>query len=168
VAFDPFRVDLDGVLDLSRRHADAVASLKKSMGTAATAGAAVDRVHGSIGSRVTGAFGAVLDARQEALNAASHTSDELAQRLGHAVLAYTRGDESGAETVRAAAEAMTGGSSGTPLPTGSSGAIGAAESSGVGDALGQVGPRGDQLAESAGQPLRARATDEDAERLTRE
>jgi Excreted virulence factor EspC, type VII ESX diderm len=114
--------------------------------------------HGSIGTRVTGAFSEVLDARHEALTAAAHTSGELSQRLAKAVWAYGRGDESAAESVRAAAEAMGAapGSSGTPIAAGSSGpsgAVGAAESSGIADGLGQAGSQGDQLAQSAGQTV---------------
>jgi pilus assembly protein FimV len=163
--FDPFHVDLDGVLGLSRVHADAAVALKGALGSTAANAAGADVTHGSIGTRVTGAFSEVLGARHEALTAAAHTSGELSQRLAKAVWAYGRGDESGAESVRAATESMgaaTGsavapppsGSSGTPIAAGSpgpSGAIGAAESSGVADVLGQVGPHGDALAQSAGQ-----------------
>jgi hypothetical protein len=163
VTFDPFRVDLDGVLELSRLHADAAAAMNEATGSALANAARVDAAHGSIGTRVTGAFAEVLDARHGALKAASNTSGELSDRLGKAVRAYARGDESGAESVRAAAEAMGGGaghgasgtpvaaaatppsgSSGTPIDPGSSGTpatsgtIGAAESSGVGDALAQA------------------------------
>jgi hypothetical protein len=172
VTFDPFHVDLDGVLELSRLHADAATALHEAMGSAAGDATGVDAAHGSIGSRVTGAFGEVLDARRGALRAASNTCDELSHRLGTAVHAYARGDESGAESVRAAAEAMDGGaargSSGTPIASGSSGppidpgpsrataatgTVGAAESSGVADMLGQAGGHGAQLAQSAGQSL---------------
>jgi hypothetical protein len=166
VTFDPFHVDLDGVLELSRLHADAATAMNEATGSALANAAGVDPAHGSIGTRVTGAFAEVLDARHGALKAASNTSGELSDRLGRAVSAYARGDESGAESVRAAAEAMDGGAghgaSGTPAASGSSGtpidadapspsgAVGAAESSGVGDALGQ---QGGQLAQSAGQSL---------------
>jgi len=169
VTFDPFHVDLDGVLELSRLHADAAAAMNEATGSALANAAGVDAAHGSIGTRVTGAFAEVLDARHGALKAASNTSGELSDRLGRAVSAYARGDESGAESVRAAAEAVDGGAghgaSGTPVAAGSSGvpidpgssgtpatsgAVGAAESSGVADALGR---HGDQLAQSAGQSL---------------
>ena len=155
MTFDPFHVDLDGVLELSRLHGDAAAALTEATGSDATG---VDAAHGSIGSRVTGAFGEVLEARRGALKAASHTCGELSDRLGMAVRAYARGDQSGAASVRAAAEAMSGGaalgSSSTPIDPGAasapiaSGAIGAAESSGIGDALGQ---HDGQLAHTAGE-----------------
>lgn len=191
MSFDPFRVDLHGVRELSRLHADASTELHGALGSATAKDAGVDAVHGAIGAGATGAFGKVLEARHGALQAAAHTSGELSQRLAKAVLAYSRGDEGGAESVRAAAEAMTGGvalgSSGTPIAAGSSGTpiapdpapasspmappiapdsapasgsmgpaiapnaapshdasgtIGAAESSGVADALGRAEPQG--------------------------
>jgi hypothetical protein len=159
VPFDPFRVDLDGVLGLSRAHAEAAETLTGAKESALAKAAGADATHGSIGTRVTGAFSEVLDARHEALEAAAHTSNELSQRLSKAVLAYSRGDESGAEAVRAAAESMAGGvsgSSGTPIVAGPavpSGTIGAAESSGVADILGEARPHGAQPAQSAGQAL---------------
>lgn len=152
---DPFHVDLDGVLEKSRLHAGIAAALDQSMGTATAAG--VDDVHGSIGAGATGAFREVLDARREALKAASNTSAELSDRLGRAVFAYARGDESGAASVRAAAAALedgASGSSGTPIVSGAphtSGTVGAAESSGA-DALGQGAG---QLGQQAGQPMQA-------------
>jgi hypothetical protein len=154
VTFDPFHVDLDGMLGLSRLHADAATELNDATGSALARAAGIDAAHGSIGTRVTGAFGEVLEARHGALSAASHTCGELSNRLSMAVQAYARGDESGAESVRAAAEAMdrAPGSSGTPVDPGSSatpatsGTVGAAESGGVADALGQ---QGGQLAQSA-------------------
>jgi hypothetical protein len=217
VTFDPFHVDLDGVLELSRLHADAAAAMNEATGCALAKAAGVDAAHGSIGTRVTGAFAEVLDARHGALKAASNTSGELSDRLGKAVRAYARGDESGAESVRTAAEAMDGGaphgtsgtpvaaaatprsgSSGTPIaadaPT-PSGAVGAAESSGVADALGQavgqvgqdaVGSGGPEQAVGVGayavdsdlatqppaalapQPPSRSTADEQAERLTRD
>jgi hypothetical protein len=157
--FDPFHVDLDGVLGLSQVHADAAETLTGAKESALAKAAGVDATHGSIGTRVAGAFSEVLDARHGALHAAAHTSSELSQRLAKAVSAYSRGDESGAESVRAAAEAMAdgvSGSAGTPIAAGPavpSGTIGAAESSGVADVLGDVGPHGAQLAQSAGQSL---------------
>ncbi len=182
MSFDPFRVDLHGVRKLSRLHADAATELHGALGSATAKEAGVDAVHGAIGAGATGAFGKVLEARHGALKAAAHTSGELAERLGRAVRAYARGDEGGAESVRAVAEAMPGnaalGSSGTPIATGSSGTpiaadpapasspmappiaptaapphdasgtIGAAESSGVADALGRAEPQGDQPTQS--------------------
>ncbi|WP_319449424.1 MULTISPECIES: type VII secretion target [unclassified Mycobacterium] len=197
MAFDPFHVDLDGVLGLSRVHARAAEALNGSTESALAKSAGADLTHGSIGTRVTGAFSELLDARHEALTAAAHTSGELSQRLAKAVWAYGRGDESGAESVRAAAEAIGAapGSSGTPIAAGSSGpsgAVGAAESSGVTDALGQAAPQGAQLAQTvAGAGLSAgvgagaahsdglavatptvvppaRSADEQAEKLTRD
>jgi hypothetical protein len=156
--FDPFHVDLDGVLGLSRVHADAAETLTGAKESALAKAAGVDATHGSIGTRVAGAFSEVLDARHGALHAVAHTSSELSQRLAKAVSAYSRGDESGAESVRAAAEAMGAapGASGTPIDAGSSGpsgAVGAAESSGVADVLGQAGQDDGQLVRSAGQAL---------------
>jgi hypothetical protein len=155
VSFDPFHVDLDGVLGLSRVHADAADALNGALGSAAASAAGADATHGSIGTRVTGAFSELLDARQVALTAAAHTSGELSQRLAKAVWAYGQGDESGAESVRAAAEAMGAapGSSGTPIAAAAPGAVGAAESSGIGDVLGQAGQDSGRLAQSAGQPV---------------
>jgi len=214
VTFDPFHVDLDGVLELSRLHADAATAMNEATGSSLAKAAGVDAAHGSIGTRVTAAFGEVLDARHGALKAASNTSGELSDRLGKAVRAYARGDESGAESVRIAAEAMDGGaahgssgtpvgaaatprsgSSGTPIaadaPT-PSGAVGAAESSGVADALGQAvgqdagGSGGPEQAVGVGayavdsdlatqppaalapQPPSRSTADEQAERLTRD
>jgi hypothetical protein len=158
--FDPFHVDLDGVLGLSRVHADAAETLTGAKESALAKAAGVDATHGSVGTRVAGAFSEVLDARHGALHAAAHTSSELSQRLAKAVSAYSRGDESGAESVRAAAEAIAGGvsgSSGTPIDPRAAtapvtpGAIGAAESSGIGDLLGQAGQDSGQLAQHAGQ-----------------
>jgi hypothetical protein len=183
VTFDPFHVDLDGVLGLSRAHADAAAALDESTGSALAKAAGIDAAHGSIGTRVSGAFGEVLGARHDALKAASHTSGELSDRLGKAVSAYARGDECGAESVRAAAEAMGGGvghgASGTPIavaappdpgPSGTpetSGTVGAAESSGLDGVRGAPGQGvGASVADS---DLASRsAADEPAERLTRE
>jgi pilus assembly protein FimV len=158
VSFDPFHVDLDGVLGLSRVHADAAEALNGALGSAAARAAGADTTHGAVGTRVTGAFSELLDARHKALTAAAHTSGELSQRLAKAVWAYGQGDESGAESVRAAVEAVGAapGSSGTPIAAGSSGpsgAVGAAESSGIADALGQAGPDSGRLAQSAGQTV---------------
>jgi hypothetical protein len=144
--FDPFRVDLDGVLGLSRAHADAAETLTGARESALAKAAGADATHGSIGTRVTGAFSEVLDARHGALQTAAHTSGELSQRLAKAVLAYSRADESGAESVRAAAEAMTGGS------YVSSGVVGAAESTGITDVLGQARPDEGHIARPADQP----------------
>jgi hypothetical protein len=170
VTFEPFHVDLDGVLELSRLHSDAATALNGAMGSAKANATGVDAAHGSIGTRVTGAFGEVLDARQGALKAASNTCNQLSDRLGMAVRAYAHGDERGAASVRAAAEAMDGGaargSSGTPTASGSSGTsiatdspsvpapsgtVGAAESNDVADALGQAGQQGSQRAQTLGQ-----------------
>lgn len=183
MAFDPFRVDLDGVLGLARLHSDAAAALDESTGSALAKAAGMDAAHGSIGTRVTGAFAEVLGARHEALKAASHASGELSDRLGKAVSAYARGDESGAESVRAAAEAMGGGvghgAAGTPIAAaappdpgpsgtpGTSGTVGAAESSGIGDARGA--PEQGVGASIVDSDLASRsAADAPAERLTRE
>jgi Excreted virulence factor EspC, type VII ESX diderm len=157
--FDPFHVDLDGVLGLSRVHANAAETLTSAKESALAKAAGIDATHGSIGTRVSGAFSEVLDARHGALQAAAHTSNELSQRLAKAVSAYSRGDESGAESVRAAAATMAdgvSGSSGTPIAAGPSvpsGTIGTAESSGVGDVLGEAGPRDAQVTQAAGQSL---------------
>ncbi|MCW2593327.1 MAG: Excreted virulence factor EspC, type diderm [Mycobacterium sp.] len=197
MTFDPFHVDLDGVLELSRLHADAATAMNEATGSALANATGADAAHGSIGTRVTGAFAEVLDARHGALQAAANTSGELSDRLGKAVQAYARGDESGAESVRAAAEAMDGGAahgaSGTPVASGSSGtpidadapspsgAVGAAESTCVGDALGQQGAgQSLHVSESSGvgayaagsdnlatePPIVAPAAHEQAERLT--
>jgi Excreted virulence factor EspC, type VII ESX diderm len=115
---DPLNVQLDGVRSYSQIHDEVVSALSQVMGSAPEA-VGVEMSHGPIASAVSGALSQVLDSRQGTLQITSSSAQTISELLQKAAQMYERGDEKGAATVRAAAEALEG--TNTPDGPGSAG-----------------------------------------------
>ena len=108
---DPLRVQPDGVRSYAQIHDQVVAALGQVMGTAAPEALGVETTHGPIASAVSTALGQVLGSRQGTLQATSTSGQTISELLQKAAQMYEQGDQKGAETLKAAAEAMEGASS---------------------------------------------------------
>ena len=87
-------------------HDEVVAALSQVMGSAAPEALGVETTHGPIASAVSGALGQVLGSRQGTLQATSTSGRTISELLQRAAQMYEQGDQRGAETLRAAAEAL--------------------------------------------------------------
>jgi hypothetical protein len=151
VSGDPLYVQPDGVRSYAKIHDEVLAALSQVMGTGAIEGLGVESTHGPIASPVSGALSQVLDSRHGTLQATSTSAQTISELLQKAAQMYEHGDQKGAETLRAAAEALEGKQgAGTPAAAGS-GAGGGADM--MGQMVSQVGQQVGQMAQSVAQPL---------------
>jgi hypothetical protein len=167
VSGDPLYVQPDGVRSYSQIHDEVVAGLTQLMGAAAPEAAGVETSHGDIASAVSAALSVVLRSRHGTMQATSTSGSTISGLLQKAAQMYEQGDQKGAATLRAAAEALEGANaSGGPGAAGTSGSPDSGDGSGSGGAdmmgqmLGQVGQQAGQLgqmAQSAAQPLQGLA-----------
>ena len=104
---DPLNVQLDGVRSYAQIHDEVVSALSQIMGSAPEA-VGVETSHGPIASAVSGALSQVLGSRQGTLQITSSSAQTISELLQKAAQMYEGGDEKGAATVRAAAEALEG------------------------------------------------------------
>lgn len=159
---DPLYVQPDGVRSYAQIHDEVRAALSEVMGTAAPEVLGVETTHGPIASPVSGALSQVLDSRHGTLQATSTSAQTISELLQKAARMYEQGDQKGAATLKAAAEAMQnadaagGGASGA----GAAGAASAGAARGadmVGQMGSQVGQQVGQMAQSIAQPLQGMA-----------
>ena len=164
---EPLYVQPNGVRSYAQIHDEVVAALSQVMGTAAPEALGVETTHGPIAWAVSGALNQVLGSRHGTLQATSTSAQTISELLQKAAQIYEQGDQKGAATLKAAAEAMqnanaAGGASGA-------GAAGAADSAGAGSAgaasgagggadivgqmVSQFGQQVGQMAQSIAQPL---------------
>ena len=144
-------VQTDGVLSYAEIHDQVASGLSQLIGAGADGAAAVRTTHGPIAAAVDAALSGVLGTRQGTMQTTATSGTTIGEILKNAARLYDEGDLQGAEKLRAAAEAMTGGAGssggagGTPA-----GGTGAASSGGemMGQMLGQVGQQVGQLGQS--------------------
>src|SRR5262245_13115757 len=124
---DPLYVQPDGVRSYAQIHEEVVGVLSQLTGTGAPEALGVETTHGPIASAVSGALSQVLVSRHGTLQATWTSAQTISELLQRAAQMYEHGDQKGAATLRAAAEAMqnanaTGGASGTAGAAGAAGA----------------------------------------------
>ena len=115
---DPLYVQPDGVRSYSQIHDEVVAGLSQLMGAAAPEAAGVQTSHGAIASAVSTALSTVLGSRQGTMQTTATSGSTISELLQKAAQMYEQGDQKGAATLRAAAEALEG-ASGTNASGGS-------------------------------------------------
>src|SRR6478672_7024087 len=136
-----------------------LAGLSQLIGAAAPEAAGVQTSHGAIASAVSAALSGVLGTREGTLQATGTSGSTISELLQKAAQMYEHGDQKGAATLRAAAEALEGaqgpGAPGSPgvatNPAGASGAgaSGAGGSDAMGQILGHVAQQAGQLGQMA-------------------
>jgi len=136
---DPLFVQPDGVRSCAQIHDGVVAGLSQLISAAAPEAAGVQTSHGAIASAVSAALSSVLGDRQGTMQATSKTGSTISGLLQKAAEMYEHGDQKGAATLTAAAEALEG-------PQGSGAAPGTAASGG-GDMAGQMVSQLGQMAQ---------------------
>jgi len=164
---DPLYVQPDGVRSYAQIHDGVVGALSQLLGTAAPEALGVESTHGPIASAVSGALSQVLDRRHGTLQATSTSAQTISELLQKAAQMYEHGDQKGAATLRAAAEAIqdanASGAAGAAGSTGAAGAAGAGSAGAgggaemVGQMVSQVGQQLGQTAQSIAQPLQGMA-----------
>src|SRR5258705_8614420 len=138
---DPLYVQPDGMRSYSQIHDEVVAGLTQLMGAAAPEAAGVQTSHGAIASAVSAALSTVLGSRQGTMQATSTSGSTISELLRKAARMYEQGDQKGAATLQAAAEALEGANA-----AGGPGAAGAPGSpAGGGGAGGSRGGRADMI-----------------------
>jgi hypothetical protein len=147
---DPLYVQPDGVRSYSQIHREVVAGLSQLMGSAAPEAAGVASSHGAIAWSVSSALSQVLGGRQGTLHATSSSAQTISELLQKAAQMYEHGDQKGAATLRAAAEALEG-SQPSGAPAGGARAGGDADM--MGQMVSQVSQQVGQAAQSIAQPL---------------
>lgn len=149
---EPLYVQPDGVRSYSQIHDEVVAGLSQLMGAAAPEAAGVRTSHGVIASPVSTALSTVLVGRQGTMQTTSTSGRTISELLQKAAQMYEQGDQKGAATLRAAAEALEG-SQGAAAASGAGG--GGADM--MGQMVSQVGQQVGQVAQSVAQPLQGLA-----------
>lgn len=152
---EPLSVDTDGVRSLGDIHTAVSAGLG-----ALTAGApgpeGVAASHGTIAYGVDTALTAALGSRTGSMNVTQASGAHISELLHQAAMAYERGDQRGAEAIRAAADTI-GKGQGSAAGGGAAGSAAPGSPAGGTDALGQsVGQLG-QMGQQLGAPLAALA-----------
>ena len=140
-------VQPDGMRSYAQIHDEVVAGLSQLMSPAAPEAAGVQTSHGAIASAVSTALSGVLGSRQGTLAATGSSGSTISELLRKAAQMYEQGDQKGAATLRAAAQALEG----------SQGAGGASGTGGGADMMGQVVGQVGQIAQSVAQPLQGLA-----------
>ncbi|MCV7152251.1 ESX-1 secretion-associated protein [Mycolicibacterium pyrenivorans] len=152
---EPLSVDTDGVRSLGDIHT-AVSARLGVLTAGAPGPEGVAASHGTIAYGVDTALTAALGSRTGSLNVTRASGAHISELLHQAAMAYERGDQRGAEAIRAAADtigkgqgpAAGGGAAGPAAPGSSAGGTDA-----LGQSVGQLGQMGQQL----GAPLAALA-----------
>ena len=103
---DPLYVHPDGVRSYAQIHDEVVAALSQLIGAAAPEAAGVQTSHGAIASAVSAALSGVLGTREGTLQATGTSGSTISELLQKAAQMYEHGDQKGAATLRAAAEAL--------------------------------------------------------------
>ena len=102
---EPLSVNTDGVRSLAEVHTAVATGLGAlAAGTPGPAGVAAS--HGPIAYGVGTALSAALGSRTGAMNVTRNSGTQISELLHQAARAYERGDERGAQAIRAAAEAL--------------------------------------------------------------
>lgn len=148
---DPLFVQPDGVRSYAQIHDGVVAGLSQLMGAAAPEAAGVQTSHGAIASAVSTAFSSVLGDRQGTMQATSTSGSTISELLKKAAEMYEHGDQKGAATLTAAAEALDGPQTAGAAP--GTVASGAGGGDMAGQMASQVGQPAGQLAQSIAPPL---------------
>lgn len=156
----------DGLRSSASLHDRVATDLSHVLGAVAPGLAGVQTSHGQIAAGVSAALSNVLDARLGTVQTTADVGETISELLRKAAQMYEDGDHEGAETLRAAAEALDGqrDTQGEDGPTASvGGAVGGAPANGavgppggdqmVGQTLGQVGQQVGQLVSSMTAPL---------------
>ncbi|MGZ8801387.1 MAG: ESX-1 secretion-associated protein [Mycobacterium sp.] len=155
---EPLSVNTDGVRALGDIHSG-VASGLASLTAGAPGSAQVATSHGTIAYGVGTALTAALSSRSGSMNATQTSGAQLSELLHQAAMAYERGDQRGAEAIKAAADAIARG--GPQAAGGTSVGEAAGPGSGGGtDAIGQIAGQLGQLGQQGqqlGAPLQALA-----------
>lgn len=150
---EPLSVDTDGVRSLGDIHSAVSAGLG-SLTAAAPGSEGVAASHGTIAYGVETALTAALGARSGSMNVTQASGAHISELLHQAAMAYERGDQRGAEAIRAAADTIGKGQA-SAAGGGAAGSAGTGSPAGGTDALGQsVGQLG-QMAQQLGAPLAA-------------
>ncbi len=102
---EPLYVHPDGVRSYAQIHDEVVAALSQLIGAAAPEAAGVQTSHGAIASAVSAALSGVLGTREGTLQATGTSGSTISELLQKAAQMYEHGDQKGAATLRAAAEA---------------------------------------------------------------
>lgn len=106
---DALYVQTDGVRSYAQIHDEIAAGLSQLLGTAAPEAAGVQTTHGAIAAQVSAALAGALGVRQGTLQTTANSGNTISDLLEKAAQRYEQGDQKGAETLRAAAEAMASG-----------------------------------------------------------
>jgi uncharacterized phage infection (PIP) family protein YhgE len=148
---DPLYVQTDGVRSYAETHDGVAAGLSQLTGSAAPQAAGVQSSHGTIAAAVGTALADVLGVRDGTLQTTATSGSTISELLHKAAHLYDQGDQKGAATLRAAAEALGG-----AQDTGGAGAgvdeAGAGGAGVMGQMVGQVAQQASQLGQVA-QPL---------------
>jgi hypothetical protein len=102
---EPLYVQPDGVRSYAKAHDEVVACLARLTGAAAPEAAGVQTSHGAIASAVSTALDSVLSVRRGIMQTTSMSGGALSELLTKAAQMYEHGDQKGAATLKAAAEA---------------------------------------------------------------
>ena len=105
---EPLYVHPDDVRSYAQIHDEVVAGLSQLIGAAAPEAAGVQTSHGAIASAVSAALSGVLGTREGTLQATGTSGSTISELLQKAAQMYEHGDQKGAATLRAAAEALEG------------------------------------------------------------
>jgi len=158
---EPLSVNTDGVRSLGDIHAGVATGLG-SLTAGAPGSAEVAMSHGTIASGVDTALTAALGSRSGSMTMTQTSAETISELLHQAAMAYERGDQHGAEAIRAAADALARGetsadggtATGSATSAGSAGPAGGTDA--IGQAVGQLGQLG-QLGQQLVAPLAALA-----------
>jgi hypothetical protein len=144
---DPLYVQPDGLRSYAQIHDEVVTGLSQLTGAAPEA-AGVQTSHGAIASAVSSALSGVLGSRHGTLQATGSSGSTISKLLQKAAQMYERGDQKGAATLRAAAEALEGSN------TGESGAAG--DDNGAGPGIADAGRAPDLPRAERAEPAQTR------------
>lgn len=160
---EPLSVNTDGVRSLAEIHT-AVAAGLGSVNNGAPGSAAVATSHGTIAAAVEAALSGALGSRTGSVTATQNSGARISELLAQAAMAYERGDQRGAEAIKAAADAIARGEApaggGAPgAPAGSGGGVPGGGADAMGQMMGQLGQLGQlgQMGQQLGAPLAALA-----------
>ncbi len=158
---EPLSVNTDGVRSLGDIPAGVATGLG-SLAAGAPGSAEVAMSHGTIAYGVATALTAALGSRSGSMTMTQTSAETISELLHQAAMAYERGDQHGAEAIRAAADALARGETpadggtamGSATSAGSAGPAGGTDA--ISQAVGQLGQLG-QLGQQLVAPLAALA-----------
>ena len=112
-------VQTDDVLSYADIHDQVASGLSQLIGAGSAGAADVRATHGSIAAAVDAALSGVLGTRQSTMQTTATTGTTIGEILKNAARLYEQGDIQGAEKLRAAAEAIAGGTGASGSAAGS-------------------------------------------------